>query len=77
VPFFGGVFYDVPEPEAISEAIARLESMEALLHPPDLQAWARQFSTMEFKRRMSALLKLPAGISTRQLTVAARDNRAG
>jgi glycosyltransferase involved in cell wall biosynthesis len=56
VPFFGGVLYEAPEQDAISGAIARLESIESSLQPADLQLWARQFSEDEFKRRMSAIL---------------------
>jgi glycosyltransferase involved in cell wall biosynthesis len=56
VPFFGGVLYEAPEQDAISGAIARLESMESSLQPADLQLWVRQFSEDEFKRRMSAIL---------------------
>lgn len=60
VPFFGGVFYGEPEPDAIATAIERLETMEPSIRPADLQAWARQFSEEEFARRMSAILKAPA-----------------
>jgi glycosyltransferase involved in cell wall biosynthesis len=61
VPFFGGVFYDSPTEEAMSDAILRLESMEAGICPTDLQAWARQFSGEEFERRMAAVLNRTAG----------------
>jgi glycosyltransferase involved in cell wall biosynthesis len=57
-PFFGGVFYDAPEADAIAHAIGRLESMESSIRPADLQSWASQFSEEEFMRRMSAILKL-------------------
>ena len=60
VPFFGGVFYNDPEPGAIGTAIERLEAMEASIRPADLQAWARQFSEEEFARRMSAVLNAEA-----------------
>jgi glycosyltransferase involved in cell wall biosynthesis len=56
VPFFGGAFYDEPEPDAMGHAIARLESVESSVRPADLQAWARQFSEEEFMRRMAAVL---------------------
>jgi glycosyltransferase involved in cell wall biosynthesis len=62
VPLFGGVLYDAPEPECISEAIDRLEAMEDSIHPADLQAWARKFSEKEFQRRMAAIL-MPAEVS--------------
>jgi glycosyltransferase involved in cell wall biosynthesis len=68
VPFFGGVFYDAPEPECISEAIERLESMEDSIHPADLRAWARKFSEKEFQRRMAAIL-MPAEVSERRTAV--------
>jgi glycosyltransferase involved in cell wall biosynthesis len=58
VPFFGGVFYNAPEPDDIGGAIARLEAMESSIRPADLQAWARQFSEEEFLRRMAGVLKL-------------------
>lgn len=57
VPFFGGVFYSESKPDAIADAITRLESMESSLRPSDLQAWARQFSEEEFMRRMSTIVK--------------------
>ena len=57
VPFFGGVFYQSPEPDEIASAIVRLESMESTIRPVDLQAWARQYSEEEFLRRMAAILK--------------------
>ena len=57
VPFFGGVFYDEPEEQAIADAVHRLEAMEGSIRPADLQAWARQFSEEEFMRKMAALLK--------------------
>jgi glycosyltransferase involved in cell wall biosynthesis len=43
-PVFRRVFYDAPEEDAITEAIARLEEMEDSIRPAGLQAWARQFS---------------------------------
>jgi glycosyltransferase involved in cell wall biosynthesis len=57
VPSFGGVFYDEPEPDAISDAVARFEQMESGIRPTDLQAWAQRFSRPEFERKMSALLE--------------------
>jgi len=59
VPFFGGVFYDAPEPAALAGAIARLEMMEPTLSSTDMQAWARQFSEAEFLHKMSAVLNDP------------------
>ena len=43
VPFFGGVFYDEPEQDAIADAICA-GIQEASIRPADLQSWARQFS---------------------------------
>jgi glycosyltransferase involved in cell wall biosynthesis len=54
VPEFGGVFYD--EPAALAAAIERLETLEPSVRPAELQAWARQFSEEEFRRKMGALL---------------------
>jgi glycosyltransferase involved in cell wall biosynthesis len=54
VPGFGGVFYD--EPAGLAPAIARLETLEPSVRPAELQAWARQFSEEEFRRKMGALL---------------------
>ena len=54
VPGFGGVFYD--EPAGLAAAIERLETLEPSVRPAALQAWARQFSEAEFRRKMSTLL---------------------
>jgi glycosyltransferase involved in cell wall biosynthesis len=54
VPGFGGVFYD--EPAGLAAAIERLEMLEPSVRPAELQAWARQFSEEEFRRKMGTLL---------------------
>ena len=59
VPSFGGVFYR--EPGGIEDAIVRFETMEATIRPAELQAWARQFSEAEFRRRMGEVLGLRTG----------------
>jgi glycosyltransferase involved in cell wall biosynthesis len=62
VPDFGGVFYD--EPAGLTDAISRLESLEPSIRPAELQAWARQFSEVEFLRRMSSLLEVDTPVQS-------------
>jgi glycosyltransferase involved in cell wall biosynthesis len=62
VPGFGGVFYD--EPAGLAAAIERLEALEPSIRPVELQAWARQFSEEEFRRKMGALLGVEAEAKT-------------
>jgi glycosyltransferase involved in cell wall biosynthesis len=59
VPGFGGVFYD--EPAGLAAAIERLEALEPSVRPAELQAWARQFSEDEFRRKMGVLLGVESG----------------
>jgi glycosyltransferase involved in cell wall biosynthesis len=56
VPGFGGVFYDAPA--GLADAIERLEALEPSVRPAELQAWARQFSEEEFRRKMGAMLEV-------------------
>jgi len=56
VPGFGGVFYD--EPAGLADAIKRLEALEPSVRPAELQAWARQFSEEEFRRKMGVVLEV-------------------
>jgi glycosyltransferase involved in cell wall biosynthesis len=63
VPSFGGVFY--PDPAGLDDAIARLDSMESAIRPPDLQAWAQRFSEAEFARKMAPVLA-PDGAAVRR-----------
>jgi glycosyltransferase involved in cell wall biosynthesis len=57
VPPFGGVFFQEPTEDALLLALQRLENIEADLHPPELQAWASQFSETEFARKVSPILQ--------------------
>ena len=52
----GGVFYD--EPAGLADAVKRLEALEPSVRPAELQAWARQFSEEEFRRKMGAVLEV-------------------
>lgn len=56
VPEFGGVFYDEPGEDHLSEAIARFEAMEPAILPAELQLHARRFSEEEFFEKMRPLL---------------------
>jgi glycosyltransferase involved in cell wall biosynthesis len=56
VPSFGGVFYDQPDEAQLEAAIARFEEMESGIRPPELQAWAQQFSEAEYLKKMGAVL---------------------
>ena len=56
VPEFGGVFYDEPAEDHLSEAIARFEAMEPSILPAELQSHARRFSEEEFFEKMRPLL---------------------
>jgi glycosyltransferase involved in cell wall biosynthesis len=54
VPEFGGLLYD--ESVGLLQAIERWDESEPKLDPRALQAYAAQFSEMEFERRMRLIL---------------------
>jgi len=56
VPPFGGVFYSEPDEAHLQEALARLEQLEPVLRPAELQAWAAHFSQGEFMHKMAAIV---------------------
>lgn len=58
VPDFGGVFYHTPDPDALEDAIRRLDALEQSTRPEELQSWSRQFSEEVFREKMSPLLDL-------------------
>jgi len=49
----GGVLYHSPDESALSQAIERFELLEPFLHPGELQRHARQFSEVEFVRKIT------------------------
>jgi hypothetical protein len=61
------VFYGEPGDEALEQAVKRFEEVEALVRPPELQAWAERFSENRFRESMLDLIGHEAG---------ARDTRA-
>jgi glycosyltransferase involved in cell wall biosynthesis len=58
-----GVFYDLPEDDALAGALAEFERIESHFRPRELQSHACQFSQEEFSRKMAALLELPGRYS--------------
>ncbi len=54
VPEFGGLLYD--EVEGLLQAVERWDDREAELDPRKLQAYAAQFSEMEFAKQMKPIL---------------------
>jgi glycosyltransferase involved in cell wall biosynthesis len=58
VPDFGGVFFNEQTEPSLEAALRQFEQLEPTFDPARLQQWARQFSTAEFERRMSAVLGL-------------------
>ena len=57
VPDFGGVLYDAPSEDGLEDALSRFEKLESGWRGPQLTAWARQFSTGEFHRKIGEVLK--------------------
>jgi glycosyltransferase involved in cell wall biosynthesis len=55
----GGVFYDVPDEAHLQAAIQAFEALESRFSAPALQAWARRFSEVEFRRKMGRILGIP------------------
>jgi len=59
VPPFGGITYSEPDEAHLLEAIERLDRLEPVLRPAELQAWASCFSESEFLHRMAAIAGVP------------------
>jgi glycosyltransferase involved in cell wall biosynthesis len=52
----GGIFFPDPTDASLLDAMEHWEQLENQLQPPELQAWAAQFSEAEFARKMRAIL---------------------
>jgi glycosyltransferase involved in cell wall biosynthesis len=52
----GGIFFPEPTDASLLDAMEHWEQRENQLQPPELQAWAAQFSEAEFARKMRAIL---------------------
>ncbi len=48
----GGVLYDEPTESALEQALTQFGRVSPQIHPPDLQAWAAQFSESAFEQKM-------------------------
>jgi glycosyltransferase involved in cell wall biosynthesis len=81
VPPFGGIFFQEPTHESLSQALAQLDALERDLRPAELQAWARRFSEAEFARKMTGVLNTQPAASAsespeaRQSACAPREPR--
>jgi glycosyltransferase involved in cell wall biosynthesis len=54
VPDFGGLLYD--DPDGLGQAVEQWDEWEPELDPAALQAYAAQFSEVEFARQMKTIL---------------------
>jgi glycosyltransferase involved in cell wall biosynthesis len=52
----GGIFFAEATDAALRDALERWDQQENLVQPAELQAWAAQFSEIEFARKMRAVL---------------------
>lgn len=52
----GGVFYQEPNEEQLSEALRRFERIERAIHPRTLQSVAARFSESEFRKKFTRVL---------------------
>jgi glycosyltransferase involved in cell wall biosynthesis len=53
----GGVFYEEASESALEQALMQFENLAQEIHPPDLQAWAAQFSESAFQEKISVHLR--------------------